>query len=100
MTGEDAANIDRAKGRAIAAYDEAQARVRAAREKVARTREAMAAAGEAAGKQGSWPALMRSLTWPSSTEAIAELDALDNAISALEAARQDLRQLGLHPENW
>lgn len=85
MTSEDAANIDSAKGRAIAAYDEAQARLRAAREAVRRTRE-----GPGGGRRGSRQAGF----------AIAEIEALGSARDALDAARQDLRKVGLRPENW
>ena len=100
MTAEDAANLEGATSRAINRYDEAQAAARDALERVGRTREAVAAAGEAAGKQGSWPSLSRSLAWPSSDEARAELDALERARASLEGAREDLRRVGLHPENW
>lgn len=100
MTAEDAANLDGAKGRAAAAYDAAQARVREARERVDRTREAMAAAGKAADKRGSWPSLARSLAWPSSTDALADLEAFDAAAADLASAREDLRRAGLNPENW
>ena len=100
MTAEDATNVDGAKGRAIAAYDEAVTRVRAAREKVERARKAVSAAGEAAGKQGSWPALARTLAWPSADEVRADVEELRTANGALDAAREDLRQVGLRPENW
>ena len=96
MTAEDAINVNGAKGRAIASYDEAQARYRAAREEVDRTREAVLAAG----KKGSWPSLARSLSWPSSDETLAGLEALREASDALDTTRKDLHQVGLRPENW
>ena len=100
MTAEDAANVDGAKGRAVGAYDDAQVRVRKAHEKVERGRQAVAAAAKAADKQGSWPMSARALKWPSSSEVLDDVEELRRANDALNAARQDLRKVGLRPENW
>ena len=92
--------MDGAKGRAVVAYDEAMTRVRAAREDVERARCAVAAAGKVADKPDYWPKLARSLAWPSADEVRAGVEALRDATAALDAARQDLRRVGLRPENW
>ena len=100
MTPEDASAVNGAKARAIDAYDQAVARSRDAHIKVERSREAVAKAGKAAEKQGSWPTSARAMTWPSSDEVLAGIEELRQASDAVNTARQDLRNLGLRPEIW
>ena len=103
MTAEDAANIDGAKGRAIAAYDAAQTRLHRAQEKVAAARQAMERAVAVkpwTTSSGALAGLPAGLEWPSSTELAVLLEDVNQARSALDAAREDLGRLGLNPDRW
>lgn len=96
----NANGTERRKAQIIDTYDRAQVRLVAARNKAEQARARMAAAGETAGLPASWPSAARSLTWPSPGEVRGLLEELREAETEVMAAREGMRSIGLHPENW
>lgn len=96
--------LDRARGEAVSAYDQARARVHAARKEMDRVRSA--AVSVDLDRATYWlPALALATTpsarfTPPADEARAAVRELLDAVTAADAALQDLYQAGLHPENW